>query len=255
MKRKLGLGIVAILVVAMMAALPTLAAAQPRYGGELLAAIAGDAPSFDPHSVTTFKTIMVIAPAYNTLLQFSPTEYPKIIGDLATDWTISEDGLTYTFKIHQGVTFHDGSPLTSADIKASFDKIIWPPSGSFSARKSHFLAVAGIETPGDHTVVFKLKGPSASMLASLASPWNVIFPKKYLDQDIRYFDKKVIGSGPFKFKKNVKGATFELVKNENYWVKGRPYLDSVKFFMIKNLSARAKSLRSGRVHIEFRNMP
>ena len=84
MKRKLGLGIVAILVVAMMAALPTLAAAQPRYGGELLAAIAGDAPSFDPHRETTFKTIMVIAPAYNTLMQFSPTEYPKIIGDLAT---------------------------------------------------------------------------------------------------------------------------------------------------------------------------
>ncbi len=255
MKRKLELGAIVALVFALVTALPTLAAAQPRYGGTLLAAIAGDAPSLDAHQEVTFKTIQVVAPAYNTLLEFSPTEYPKIIGDLAKEWTVSDDGLTYTFKIHQGVKFHDGSPLTTADIKATFEKSISPPKGVRSLRKADYRPVKSIETPDDHTIVFTLKHASAAMLGNFASPWNVIYPKKYLDKDPNYFKKNVLGSGPFKFKKYLRGSTVELVKNEDYFIKGRPYLDSVKFFLIKNLSARAKSLRSGRVHIEFRNMP
>lgn len=227
----------------------------PRYGGVLRVAIAAEPPSLDPHQETTFAIMMTAAPIYNTLLQFSPTEYPKIIGDLASSWTISDDNLTYTFKIHQGVKFHDGSPLTSADIKASYEHIIWPPQRVISMRKSTFTAVDSIETPDSHTVVFKLKHPSASMLANLASPWNVIYPKAYLDKDPNYFKKNMLGSGPYKFKRYVRGSTFEVVKNPDYWVRGRPYLDGIKFFFIKDLSARAKSLRTGRTHIEFRNIP
>lgn len=256
MKQTSRLLVVGVSVLCLLFAMTVACAEEmPRYGGVLRVAIAAEPPSLDPHQESTFAIMMTAAPIYNTLLQFSPTEYPKIVGDLAETWTASDDGLTYTFKIHQGVKFHDGSALTAADIKASYEHIIWPPKGVLSLRKAYFKAVDSISTPAAYTVVFKLKYPAASMLANFASPWNVIYPKKYLDQDPNYFKKKMLGSGPFKFKGYRRGATFEVVKNPNYWVKGRPYLDGVKFFFIKDLSARAKSVRTGRTHIEFRNIP
>src|SRR5919198_1015693 len=121
----------AVLVWSAIAAIPGFADATdtPRRGGILLAAIGADAPSLDPHQEQTFATLQPTAPLYSTLLQIDPYSYPNVIGDLATEWKISPDGLTYTFKIRQGVRFHDGSPLTSADVKASYDKIVFPPEG------------------------------------------------------------------------------------------------------------------------------
>ena len=123
------------------------AAQTPRRGGVLLSVIGADAPSLDPHQEQTFATMQPVAPLYSTLLQIDPYNYPNVIGDLATDWKIAPDGLTYTFKIRQGVRFHDGSPLTSADIKASYDKILFPPDGVRSIRKHHYSAVASVEAP------------------------------------------------------------------------------------------------------------
>ena len=88
-------------------------------------------------------------------------------------------------------------------------------------------------------MVFKLKFPSASILANLASPWNVIFPKKYLDQDPNYFKTRVLGSGPFKFKSYVHGSTLEGERNPDYFVKDRPYLDGYKFFISPETTVRA----------------
>jgi peptide/nickel transport system substrate-binding protein len=227
----------------------------PRRGGVLLAAIGADAPSLDPHQEQTFATLQPVAPLYSTLLQIEPGNYPNVIGDLASEWKISPDGLAYTFKLHKGVKFHDGSPLTSADVKASYDKILSPPDGVRSIRKFHYSAVAGVEAPDPHTVVFKLKFPSGSLLLNLASPWNVIFPKKYLDQDPNYFKKNVVGSGPFKLKNRTPGSTFEGERNPDYFVKGRPYLDGYKFFISTETSVRAAAIRSGRAYIEFRDLP
>ncbi|HEY1371568.1 MAG TPA: ABC transporter substrate-binding protein, partial [Candidatus Binatia bacterium] len=84
-------------------------AAKPTYGGELVFAVGGTPPSFDGHRETTFAMLHPLAPHYSTLLRFDPQAYPKIIGDVAEDkWTISRDGLTYTFKIRKGIKFHDG---------------------------------------------------------------------------------------------------------------------------------------------------
>src|SRR5712692_3598377 len=127
MRRRPALVIVLTLGLLIPAALG--AAEAPRRGGVLLAAIAADAPGLDPHQETTFATIELVAPLYSLLIQMDPFNYPKIIGDLATEWKIAPDGLTYTFKIRQGVKFHDGSPLTAADIKATYDKIVFPPDG------------------------------------------------------------------------------------------------------------------------------
>src|SRR5437773_4173882 len=122
-------------------------AETPRRGGVLLAAIAADAPSLDPHQEQTFATIELVAPLYSTLLQIDPYSYPKIIGDAASEWKIAPDGLTYTFKLRPGIRFHDGSPLTSADVKATYDKIIRPPEGVLSIRKAAYSAVDRVEAP------------------------------------------------------------------------------------------------------------
>jgi peptide/nickel transport system substrate-binding protein len=244
-------------LVASMAAAPSgvSAAETPRKGGVLLAVIGADPPSLDPHQESTFANIQLVAPLYSLLVQIDPYNYPKIIGDLATEWKVAPDGLTYTFKIRQGVKFHDGSPLTSADIKATYEKIIFPPQGVASTRKNAYTAVERIDAPDPTTVVFKLKFPSASLLSNLASPWNVIFPKKYLDKDPNYFKTNVVGSGPFKFKNYTRGATFEGERNPDYFVKDRPYLDGYKFFISPETSVRAAAIRSGRAYIEFRDMP
>src|SRR6266498_682828 len=84
------------------------AAETPRRGGILLAAIGADAPSLDPHQEQTFATLQPVAPLYSTLLQIDPYSYPNVIGDVASGWTVAPDGLTYTFKIRQGIRFHEG---------------------------------------------------------------------------------------------------------------------------------------------------
>ena len=101
-----------VVALAVLVALATPAAVQaaetPRRGGILLAVIGADPPSLDPHRESTFATLQLVAPLYSTLLQSDPYAYPKIIGDAATEWRISPDALTYTFKIRQGIKFHDG---------------------------------------------------------------------------------------------------------------------------------------------------
>jgi len=231
------------------------AADTPRRGGVLLAVIGADPPSLDPHQESTFATLQLVAPLYSTLLQTDPYAYPKIIGDAASEWKISPDALTYTFKIRPGIKFHDGSPLTSVDVKATYDKLISPPDGVRSVRKNAYAGVTSVEAPDPGTVVFKLKFPSASLLENLASPWNVIYPKKYLDKDPNYFKANVVGSGPFKFKSYTRGSTFEGEKNPDYFVKDRPYLNGYKFFISPETSVRAAAIRSGRAYIEFRDLP
>jgi peptide/nickel transport system substrate-binding protein len=234
---------------------PASAAETPRRGGILLAVIGADPPSLDAHQESTFANVELVAPLYSTLLQIDPYAYPKIIGDLATEWKIAPDGLTYTFKLHPGVKFHDGSPLTSVDVQASYDKIISPPQGVRSIRKNAYTEISAVEAPDPTTVVFKLKFPSSSLLANLASPWNVIYPKKYLDQDPNYFKTHVVGSGPFKLKSYTRGSTFEGERNPDYFVKDRPYLDGYKFYISPETSVRAAAIRSGRAYIEFRHLP
>ncbi len=256
-RRLLPLMALTCLAVAVIAATPgaARAAETPRHGGVLLAAIGADPPSLDPHQENTFATIQLVAPLYSTLLQVDPYHYPKVIGDAASEWKIAPDGLTYTFKLRPGIKFHDGSTMTAADVKATYDKIVFPPQGTRSVRKAHYTAVKSIEAPDASTVVFHLKFPSASLLDNLGSPWNVIYPKKYLDKDPNYFKTNVVGSGPFRFKHYTRGATFEGERNPDYFVKDRPYLDGYKFFISPETAVRAAAVRSGRAYIEFRDLP
>ena len=110
---------------------PTEAQQRPRYGGELVFPVPSEPPSYDGHREGTFGTVHPLAPHYNTLLRMDPVDRTgtRPVPDLAESWTISPDGMTYTLKLRQGVRFHDGSPMTSRDVKASYDKIIFPPAG------------------------------------------------------------------------------------------------------------------------------
>jgi peptide/nickel transport system substrate-binding protein len=226
-----------------------------RYGGVLEVALAGDPPSLDMHQETTFLVTIPMSPAYNTLIQFDPHGYPKIVGDLAKSWTVSDDQLTYTFTLHEGVRFHDGSELTSADVKASLDRVVFPQEGVVAPRRSYYIAVKSIEAPDRSTVVFRLHYPSPSFLSMLAHPYNFIYAKKYLDQDPHYYKAHSVGTGPFKLKNYVRGAYIEMERNPDYWKNGLPYMDGMKYFIIKDTSARAKAIRSGRVDVEFRGLP
>src|SRR5690348_15080228 len=131
-------------------------AEAPRYGGELVFPVPSEPPSYDGHREETFGLIHPIAPFYNTLLRVDPNDRSgtKPAPSLAESWTVSADGKTYTFKIRTGVKFHDGSEMTSKDIKASYDKIIFPPPGVGSSRKGQYVDVESIEAPDATTVTF-----------------------------------------------------------------------------------------------------
>src|SRR5271165_6264910 len=154
----------------------------PKHGGTLEFAVTVEPGNYDCHANISFAFLHPIAPHYSTLLKFDAANYPQIIGDLAESWSVSADRLTYTFKLRPNVMFHDGSRLTSADVKASYERIAHPPPGIVSARKVDYAAISSIDTPDPLTVVFHLQWPEAAMLANFASPWNCIYSAPKLAQ-------------------------------------------------------------------------
>ena len=158
----------------------------------------------------------------------------------------------YTFKLRSGVKFHDGSVMTSKDVKASYDKIIFPPAGVGSSRKGQYRAVEVVEAPDPSTVRFRLKWPESSFLLALSSPWNFIYKADILAKDIHWYEKNIMGTGPFTFVEHVKGSHWVGKKNPDYWDKGKPYLDGYRALFISSSSAQVAAIRGERAHIQFR---
>ena len=248
MRPRLILATLLVSPLAVLALLPgALAQDKPRPGGELIFLVPSEPPSYDGHREGTFGVVHPLAPHYNTLLRIDPTDRTgtRPVPDLAESWTIAPDGLTYTLRLRQGVRFHDGSVMTSRDVKASYDKIIAPPTGVISMRKGAYQAVEVVESPDPHTVRFRLKWPEASFLISLASPYNWIFKADILARDIRWYETNVMGTGPFKFVEHVKGSHWIGKKNPDYWDKGRPYLDGYRAIFINSNSAQVAANEPG----------
>jgi peptide/nickel transport system substrate-binding protein len=210
------------------------AAQAPKRGGILNYAVVSSPPSYDCHSEITFGAFHVLSPHYSLLLKIDGANYPKVTGDLAESWTSAPDGLSYTFRLHEGVKFHDGSPLTSADVKASYERIIRPPAGVVSVRKSYYSDFGDIETPDDRTIIFKMKSPVAGVLELLASPFNCIYSAAKLKEGGGYPSKVVMGSGAFQFVEHMQGAHWVGKRFDGYFRSGRPYLDGFKAFFIKS---------------------
>jgi len=231
----------------------TPAAAQaPKKGGTLAFAVVAEPPNYDCHANTSFAFVHPIAPHYSTLLKFDGKSYPKLIGDLAKSWTVSADGLTYTFKLAEGVKFHDGSALTSADVKASYERIANPPAGVVSVRKAWYADIDSIATPDAATIVFKLKAPNASMLVSFASPFDCIYSATKLKENPRYPETEIMGSGAFTFVKYEKGSYWEGKRFAGYFRKGLPYLDGYKAYFVKS-NAVVPGILGGQFDTEFRS--
>ena len=233
---------------------PAHAQDKPRYGGELVFVGAAEPPSFDGHREETFGMLHPVGPHYNTLLRVDPTDKTgtKVIGDLAESWTVSADKRTYTFKLRHGVKFHDGSLMTSKDVKASYDKIIFPAPNVPSSRQEQYRAVEAVETPNADTIIFRLKYPEGSFLASVASPWNFIYKADILAKDPRWYEKNVMGTGPFKFVEYVRGSHWVGKKKPDYWDKGKPYLDGYRVVFIQDAAAQVAAIRGERAMIQFR---
>src|SRR4051812_27053234 len=176
----------------------------PKRGGTLTYMIPADAPpSFDGHRETTYATVHTGAPFYSVLIRVNPDDPASttdFVCDLCTGMpTPTDGGKTYTFKIRRGVKFHDGSPLTAADVAKSWQMIVYPPEGILSPRQANFDMIEAIENPDPETVVFRLKFATTSFLPALSDPFAWIYKKDILEKDPHWYEKNIMGSGPFKF--------------------------------------------------------
>src|SRR6266540_4452166 len=181
-------------------------AQQPKRGGTLQFAISAETPHYDCHGSDTYATLHFASPFYSTLLRFNLAKFPEVEGDLAQSWTVAPDLMTYTFKLTPNVKFADGTLFTSADVKATYERLRNPPQGVVSTRKATFADIGSIEAPDPLTVLFKMKALNASMLEHFASPWNVIYAAKGLAENPAGPRTKINGTGPFTFVEHVKGS-------------------------------------------------
>src|SRR2546421_178452 len=257
---RLGTALGAVLIALAAPALATAAEETAKRGWTLTYMIPADAPpSFDGHRESTFATVHAFAPFYSLLIRNNP-QNPASSTDFVCDLCTampqpSDDGKTYTFKIRSGVKFHDGSLLTAEDVAATFSAIIFPPESVLSARVANFLMVDKVEAPDPSTVVFRLKFPTAAFLPSLANPFNWIYKKAILDKDPHWYEKNILGTGPFKFAHYETGQSVTGVRNPDYYQQGLPYLDGFVAIYADKQATRVDAIRSDRAALEFRGMP
>ena len=236
-------------------------AQTPKRGGILRIVVGSKIPSYDAHRESTFGMIHPIRPFYSLLIRVNP-ENPSSPTDFVCDLCegkvpgATNNGLTYTFKIRKGVEFHSGTPLTSADIKASLDKVIFPPKGIPSTRKAFYGMVKNIAAPNPTTLVINLKYPTGAFIPALAMPFNFIYSKKDLDTyGYTWHQKNINGTGAFVFVEHKPGAYVEGKRYAKYHHKGKPYLDGFRAISAPKMAVRLQAIRGGQADIEFRGFP
>lgn len=240
----------------MAASLASASAAEdkPIKGGTLNWGLSAEAGTLDCGATDTYAVIQMVAPFYSTLLKVDLDNYGQIKGDLAKSWKISEDGKVYTFELHPDVKFHDGSPLTSADVKATYDRYRSPPAGVVSFRMGSLAGIESIETPSPTAVTFRLHAPNPATLLNLASPHGCIYSARKLAENPRFPAENVLGSGPFKLTEYVKGKHIAGARFDGYFQKGLPYLDGFKAVIYEQTVSMLNGLLAGQIMGEFRTV-
>ncbi len=240
MRKKIGIALSLVLVVALFlggctsSTKPQEGPEEPveerKVGGTITYGMTGDPVIFNPILYTDTPSGFVISRVYSGLVQ--PNENLEMIPDIADSWTFSEDGLVWTFRLRKDVRFHDGTPLTSADVKFTYDAIMHPDYTGI--RQSDFKSVDRIEAPDPYTVVFYLKEPYAPLLSHLTYgilPKHIFEKTPIKDMKENPANFEPIGSGPYKFVDWQRGQHIILEANEDYYGEG-PYIEQIiiKFY-------------------------
>jgi peptide/nickel transport system substrate-binding protein len=262
MHRSLAAGATLLLALSLQALAPTqtLADDTPKRGGILTFMIPADAPpSFDGHREATFATIHAVAPFYSVLVRADP-QNPASTTDFVCDVCTAmpeptDGGRTYAFTIRDDVKFTDGSMLTAYDVAASWNHIVNPPDGVISARQGYYSMIDKVEAADPKSVVFHLKYATNAFLPALADPYAFIYKKDMLDRDPHWFEKNIMGSGPFRFKEYQTGQSISGVRNPDYYRAGLPYLDGFIGIFAEKQATRVAAIRADRAAIEFRGFP
>jgi len=226
--------------------------AAQKYGGTLKALLPGNPPSLSMLEVTAYYTVFPMAPVYNNLAVFDQLKAREsldtIVPELAESWSWSPDAKALTFRLRRGVTFHDGAPFSSRDVKHTFDLSRGAAEErlKIAPRKAWYANIADIVTKGDHEVTFRLKNPQPSLLALLATGYGGIYPAHI---PVARWRTEAVGTGPFMLKEYQRDRFLYEVKNPNYWVKNRPYLDAIRFEIIKSKVSHVAVFKTRQVDI------
>ena len=221
----------------------TAQAPTPIRGGTIVVAIGGDPPHLNPHFSTLPWVWMVGMAVHGSLVRLDQELKPQ--PNLAESWTVSPDYKTYTFKLVRGVTWHDGKPFTSADVKFTFEEV----ASKLNASGPVLLGnLERVDTPDPSTAVFRFSRPHPTLLLYLDVPLTGgLLPKHlYEGTDIRRnpVNAAPIGVGPFRFVEWNRGDRIVLERNPNYFRKDRPYLDRVVFRVARDPAARVVALQN-----------
>jgi len=195
-------------------------------------------------------------PCYSNLVIFDQSKQlertENIVPELAERWSWQDGYRNLVFFLRRDVRWHDGQPFTSKDVKFTFDMVREAPNAAaklrLNPRKEWYSNVDAIEAPDLYTVVFRLKRPQPSILTMLASGYSPVLPAHVPPAEHR---ARCIGTGPFKLKEWKRGESVELVRNPDYFVKGRPYLDAVRYVIIVERGTRVAALQANQVDVAF----
>jgi peptide/nickel transport system substrate-binding protein len=243
--------LVAVLV--LLAALPVPAQA-PKPGGVLTIHPLSAPPTLSPHEESTVAVTQQASPCFNNLVYYDPAKKQEsidtIIPELAEKWSWQDNYRNLVFLLRKDVKWHDGKPFTAKDVKYTFDLVRGAPDAQgklrVNPRKLWYENIEAIEAPEPYTVVFRLKKPQPSLLLMLASGYSPVYPQHV---PLAEFKNKCVGTGPFKLKENRAGEFVEYVKNPDYFVKGRPYLDGIKYVIIKDRSTQIAAVQAGQLDV------
>ena len=245
-------GALAAIVLSLLVA-PGPASAQKQ--GGILRMYHRDSPaSASIHEEATYSTNVPFMPVFNNLVIYkqdvAQNSMDSIVPDLAESWAWNADKTKLTFKLRQGVKWHDGKPFTSADVKCTFDLLMGKSPQKFrkNPRRSWYAQVADVTTNGDFEASFNLKRPQPALLALLASGYSPIYPCHVSPAEMRVHP---IGTGPFKFVEFKANESIKLTRNPDYWKKGLPHLDGIEFTIIPNRSTAILAFVAGKFDMTF----
>jgi peptide/nickel transport system substrate-binding protein len=206
------------------------------------------------HEEATYSVNVPFMPVFNNLVIYNQdvaqNSLDTIVPELAESWAWSTDKKTLTFKLRQGVKWHDGKPFTAADVKCTFDMLMGKSPQKFrkNPRKSWYDEVVDVTTSGDYEASFNLTRPQPALLALLASGYTPIYPCHVSPAEMRTHP---IGTGPFKFVEFKANESIKLTRNPDYWKKGFPHLDGIEFTIISNRSTAILAFVAGKFDLTF----